>query len=165
MRNSKETPDLRHQHHSDIHQRTGAGRPAFDNPQPSWRDIKQPYKFCLEYSLWRIKEDQREQRPERLCRREQPLLCWHLQHAGHLHRGPGNEKNNANHCHGGLTGVDEWPPQPLNTVRSACRTMFLSGHARSTSLHQPRLFPVHTQCKMCTASCQFRKSWFISQPH
>lgn len=77
---------------------------------------------------------------ERLCRREQPLLRWHLQHAGHLHRGPGNEKNNANHCHGGLAGVDEWLSQPLNTVRSARRTMFLSGHARSTSLHRPRPF-------------------------
>lgn len=105
---------------------------------------------------------------EWLCEREQPLLRWHLQHAGHLHRGPGNEDDNANHCHGGLTGVDEWPSQALNTLSSAHHTMFLSGHARSTSLHQPRPFPVHTPSlsgNMCMASCQFRKSWFMSQPH
>lgn len=116
-----------------------------------------------------IKEDQREQWPE----------SDYVTENSHSYAGtfsmrticikrPGNEDNNANHCHGGLTGVDEWPSQALNKVSSAHHTMFLSGHARSPSLHQPRPFPVHTPSlsgNMCMPSCQFRKCWFVSQTY
>lgn len=127
--------------------------------------IFQEYFFFMEIKRT---DESRGQRVITVCEGEQPLSRWHLQLAGHLLRGPGNEDDNANHCHGGLTGVDEWPSQALNALSSAHHTMFLSGHARSTSLHQPRPFPAHPPSlsgNVCMASCQFRKSWFMSQPH